>query len=178
MSKSILTFLFLLIAGVTFAQEESDDNLVPNGDFENTATKTLKNYGMLQELTEDWFNATQAEADVFSTGIKSPKVSIPNNDMGIQSAASGDIYAGFRAYTKDKKKTRSYIEVKFKERLKKDQMYCVQFKVSTGDLSKYAVNNIGAVVSTRKVYQPNTGSLIKDIHVKDRSNKVINTTEG
>jgi len=179
MSKSILTFVFLLIAGMTFAQDdEGTDNLVPNGDFEDTATKTLKSYGMLQPLTEAWFNATQAKCDVFSSGIKSPKVSVPNNDFGIQDAASGDIYAGFRGYTKDKKKSRSYLEVKFTERLKKDQMYCVQFKVSSGDLSKYAVNNIGAVVSTRKVYQPNTGSLIKDIDVKDRSNKIINTTDG
>ncbi|NQX93012.1 MAG: hypothetical protein HRT74_12975 [Flavobacteriales bacterium] len=179
MMKYTLTIAMIFLAFCGFSQDddEGDGNLAPNGDFESVQTKTLKNYGMLQELCDDWYNGTQAKADIFSTGLKSDKVSVPNNDFGMQEAASGERYAGFRAYTKDKKKTRSYLSVKLTEELEKNQMYCVQFKISMADLSKYSVNNIGVVLSDRKIYQPNTGSVIKDIDVKDRSNKVLKSMD-
>lgn len=169
-----------LLAGVTTLYAQ-DENLVPNGDFENTSTKGLKNFGQLEEVTQNWYAATKAPVDVFATGIKSVKVAIPDNALGSQEAASGEIYAGFRAYTKDKKLTRTYLGVQLTQKLEKDQMYCVEFKISLSEGSKFGANFIGAYFSDRKVIQPNTGAIVRDlndIHIKHRSNKAMILQDG
>lgn len=171
--KLLIAVAAVLSFNFSFAQDDEETNLVPNGDFEATETKRLKSFGQMAEFTENWFDATQAPCDIFAGGIKSEKVSIPLNEFGKQAAQSGNIYAGFRAYTKDKKLNRTYLEVQLTEKLEKDQMYCVEFSISMADLSKYAVNNIGAVVSERKVVQPNTGAMVRDLDVKERTNKVF-----
>lgn len=182
MNRLLLSALCMLLGvQLGFAQgddEAGDGNLVPNSDFENTKTKTLKTYGMLNDLTTDWFSATKAPADVFAEGVKGEKVSVPTNTYGKQEPSSGSVYAGFVGYTKDKKRTRSYLEVELTDELEKNQMYCVQFRVSLGDLSKYGVNHIGAVLSDRKIVQPNTGAMVRDIDIKDRSNKTYTTMDG
>ncbi|MCH2198907.1 MAG: OmpA family protein [Flavobacteriales bacterium] len=183
MKRMLLLFAMIAASVAMIAQdeEEEDINLVPNGDFESANTKPLKSYGMLNDLCDNWYSATKAPADLFAAGIRSEKVSIPENSFGKQEAASGDLYAGFRAYTKDKKKTRSYIAVELKDDLEKNQMYCVEFKVSLADLSKYGANYIGAAFVDRKTIQPNTGSMVRDlndIHIKHRANKPITVQDG
>lgn len=179
MKQLITLIIFAAIASVTYAQEE--ENLVPNGDFENSMTKKLRSYGMMEELTENWYNATKAPCDIFSAGIKSEKVGIPVNAYGKQDAASGEIYAGFRAYSKDAKKSRSYLAIELAKDLEKDQLYCVQFKISLADLSKFGTNYIGAAFMDRKTIQPNTGAMVRDlndIHVKHRANKPMILQDG
>lgn len=172
-------FLLLLLVAFGLQMAAQDENLVPNGDFENSATKGLKSYGMLDDLCEDWFSGTKAPADLYATGMKSEKVNIPNNLFGKQDAMSGEMYAGFRAYTKDKKKNRTYLQVKLSEDLEEDVQYCVKINISLADLSKYAVNNIGVYMSDRKIVQPNTGPMIKDdFQIKHKSNKVMMSQEG
>ncbi|MFM1932171.1 MAG: hypothetical protein RL226_1474 [Bacteroidota bacterium] len=180
MNKSLLLALSLAIAAPAFSQDD-ELNLVPNGDFEQANTKTLKNPGMLQELCEGWYTATKAPADLFAEGVKSEKVAVPVNQFGKESAASGNLYAGFTAYTTDKKATRSYLAVQLSQPLEKDQMYCVEFKISLADLSKFGVNYVGALISDRKIVQPNTGAIIKDVNditIKDRSNKAMINMDG
>ncbi|MCB0762745.1 MAG: OmpA family protein [Flavobacteriales bacterium] len=155
-----------------------DDNLVPNPGFENADTKKLKNMGELDLYIQDWFSATKNPADLFSTGMKSPKVNLPENTTGTQGARSGSNCSGFRAYTKDKKTERTYVSVKLTQKLKKDQQYCIKINVSLGDLSKFAVNNIGVYVSDRKVIQPNTGAMVKDAQILPKQNKVVNMMDG
>ena len=171
--KLLIAVAAVLSFNLSFAQDDEETNLVPNGDFEATETKRLKSFGQMAEFTENWFDGTQEPCDIFAGGIKSEKVSIPLNEFGKQAAQSGNIYAGFRAYTKDKKLNRTYLEVQLTEKLEENQMYCVEFSISMADLSKYAVNNIGAVVSERKVVQPNTGAMVRDLDVKERTNKVF-----
>ena len=179
--KQLLLFLVMLAASSVIIAQDEEENLVPNGDFESANTKPLKTFGMLEELCDNWYTATKAPADLFAAGIRSEKVSIPQNEYGSQDAASGDLYAGFRAYTKDKKKTRSYVAVQLTDELEKNQMYCVEFKVSLADLSKYGTNFIGAYFTDRKTIQPNTGSIVRDlndIHIKHRSNKTMTMMDG
>lgn len=158
------------------AQDGEEENLVPNPSFENAETRSLKKYGYLEELCEDWYTATKAQADLFARDMKSEKTNIPKNEYGEQDAADGDHYAGFRAYTKDKKLNRTYLMVQLKDELEKNQMYCVEFKISLADMSKYATNFIGVSFSDRKTIQPNTGDIVKDVNdidVRHRSNKVM-----
>ncbi len=101
MKKYLLLTLFIFSISLGYAQ---DENLVPNGDFEDVATKTLKKPGMLDELCEEWYSSTKAPTDIYSTAVKTDKVRVPDNVYGSQPSSSGNNYAGFRAYTKDKKK--------------------------------------------------------------------------
>lgn len=179
MIKHVLLLCMTISAISAYAQD--DENLVPNGDFELAETKKLKAFGQLEETVQNWYSVTKAPADIFSTGIKSDKVGVPSNSMGYQDAASGELYAGFRAYTKDKKLDRTYLGVQLNEKLEKDQMYCVEFKISLADLSKFGTNYIGATFSDRKTIQPNTGAIVKDLNsidVKHRSNKPMILQDG
>ena len=155
-----------------------DDNLVPNGSFENSNLKKLKSYGQLEEYTENWFSGTETLLDLYAEGMKSEKVNIPNNLYGKQEASDGVCFAGLRAYSKDKRMTRNYYEVELTTALEKNQMYCVSFDISLSDKSRYAVNGIGAVLSDRKVEQGNTGLINRDMDIKHHSNKVMSLYDG
>ena len=121
-----LTVLVALVAGWNpgYAQE---DNLVPNGSFENSDLRKLKKQGELELYTEDWFSATESMLDLYGERLKSEKVNIPNNAYGVQDASDGVCYAGMRAYTKDPKMSRTYFEVELMTELEKNQLYCVSF---------------------------------------------------
>lgn len=170
-----LAALLLPIEGQIQAQ---DDNLVPNGSFETGDVKRLKNYGQLEEITTDWFSYTDAPLDLFSTDVKSEKVLVPGNVYGYEDPSDGNRYAGFRAHTKSPKLARTYFQVRLAETLEANQMYCVSFDISLSDLSKYAVNGIGAYFSDRKETQPNLGIVARDPQVKHRSDKVMQLMEG
>ena len=167
-----------LILTCTLGLNAQDDNLVPNGGFEDTNIKKLKSFGQMEEFCMDWFAATEVPADVFGEGAKGDKVGIPENNYGTQDAATGLCYAGFRAYSKDPKLKRSYLEVKLPNTLEKDVMYCVSFDISLADKSRYAVNEIGVIVSDRKIEQPNEADMIQNADVKQKTNKVFQYMEG
>ena len=123
--------------------------------------RKLKKQGELETYTEDWFRATEVPLDLYAEGMKSEKVNIPNNVYGTQEASDGVCYAGLRAYSKDPKVKRTYYEVELTTEMEKNQLYCVSFDISLSDLSRYAVNGVGAVLSDRKVEQGNTGLLVR-----------------
>ena len=174
---ALLTILVALVSGWNpgLAQE---DNLVPNGSFENSDLRKLKKQGELETYTEDWFSATEAMLDLYGEGLKSEKVNIPNNVYGVQEASDGVCYAGMRAYTKDPKLTRTYFEVELMTELEKNQLYCVSFDISLSDLFRYAVNGIGAVLSDRKVEQGNTGLMVRTPDVMHKTDKVMALLDG
>lgn len=155
-----------------------DENLVPNGSFENGDIKKLKAYGQLEEMTTDWFPYTDAPLDLFSTDVKSEKVAVPANSYGYEDPADGYRYAGFRAHTKTPKLARTYFQVRLLENLEENQLYCVSFDISLSDLSKYAVNGIGAYFSDRKETQPNLGIVDRDPQVLHQADKVMQLMEG
>lgn len=179
--RNLITFSALgalLLPFVPAELQAQDENLVPNGSFENGDIKRLKNYGQLEEITTDWFAYTDAPLDLFSTDVKSEKVMVPGNAYGYEDPSDGNRYAGFRAHTKSPKLARTYFQVRLAENLAKNQMYCVSFDISLSDLSKYAVNGIGAYFSDRKETQPNLGIVARDPQVKHKSDKVMQLNEG
>jgi len=175
-SRSVATIVALV--AVTLSPQAQTFNLVPNSGFEDTNIKKLRSYGQMEEVSKDWFSATEVPADIYGDGAKGDKIAIPTNDYGTQEPAAGLCYAGFRAYSKDPRMQRSYLEVKLPQMLDRDVMYCVSFDISLADLSRYAVNDIGVVVSDRKVEQPNLGDMILQPDVKQKTNKVFEYTEG
>ena len=167
-----------LILTCTVGLKAQDENLVPNGGFEDTNIKKLKSYGQMEELVSDWFAASSVPADIYGEGAKGDKVGIPLNNYGKQDAASGLCYAGFRAYSKDPKLKRNYLEVQLPQPLDRDVMYCVSFDISLADMSRYAVNEIGVIVSDRKIEQANDGDMIRNADIKHKTNKVFQYAEG
>lgn len=175
-SRSAATIVALV--ALTLSPYAQTFNLVPNSGFEDTNIKKLRSYGQMEEVSTDWFSATEVPADVYGDGAKGDKIGVPTNDYGTQEPAGGLCYAGFRAYSKDPRLQRSYLEVKLPQMLDRDVMYCVSFDISLADLSRYAVNDIGVIVSDRKIEQPNLGDMILQPDVKQKTNKVFQFTEG
>ena len=175
-SRSVATIVALV--AVTLSPQAQTFNLVPNSGFEDTNIKKLRSYGQMEEVSKDWFSATEVPADIYGDGAKGDKIAIPKNKYGTQEPAAGLCYAGFRAYSKDSRMQRSYLEVQLPQMLDRDVMYCVSFDISLADLSRYAVNDIGVVVSDRKIEQPNLGDMILQPDVKQKTNKVFEYTEG
>lgn len=152
--------------------QDDGDNLVPNGSFENADLKRLKKPGELELYCEDWFGATDALLDLYAEGMKSEKVSLPSNERGTCEPADGMVCAGICAYTKDPRSSRNYYEVELTDNLEKNQLYCVSFDISLSDMSRYAVNGLGAVLSDRKIDQSNTGLIVRDADIIHESKKV------
>jgi hypothetical protein len=113
-------------------------NLVMDASFEIDDVKLLKTYGQLPLMLKNWGSPNEAKADLFNNMAKASKVAIPKNDLGTEEAFEGSGYAGFRAFTKDPKKTRTYLQAKLSKKLTKDKTYCVKFNVSLSDLSKWS----------------------------------------
>ena len=185
-TRLLLLAALLLVAIQSFGQKDpkwadavtDTDNLIVNGDFEDVDMKHLKNFGQLRELCPPWLSPTQAEPDLFYEGVKSEKTGVPSNSYGNQSPYSGSGYAGFRAYTRDLKLSRTYLQAELTKKLEKDHLYCIQMRISLADLSKNAVNNIGIFLSDRKIAQSNSGLMSLKPQVMMKNNAVVNTLDG
>lgn len=154
------------------------NNLSPNPGFEaNDGIKTLKVTGQLKEFCPQWGSPNKTSADLYHVESKSTKTAAPINDYGNQMPYEGNSYAGVRAYTKDAKKYRTYLQAKFNQRLSKDKIYCFKFNISLSDNSKFAVNNFGVFISDRKISNANDFALSYEPQILDKNNKVLNTTE-
>lgn len=168
---------FLVITPQALAQ-----NLVPNPSFEQvsdeTREKDIKAFGLVNVHSQEWSGATEVSPDLFMVREKESKVTIPCNDYGHQDPADGSFYAGFRAYSKSPKLKRSYLQVQLTEKLEEDQMYCVSFDLSLADLSRYAVPDIGAILSDRKIENGGTAPILQKPDVQHKSNKTMVYMDG
>jgi outer membrane protein OmpA-like peptidoglycan-associated protein len=178
MKRLLLAVLTLAVVGAT-AQKKTDKaaaepkGIVPNGNFDDFEFKSLKTPNQV-DLALPWMTPNVTMADLFSKGVKSPKIQVPNNEHGIQEPASGSSYAGFRAYSKDPKKSRTYLEVKLNQKLVKGQQYCIRYSLSLVDLSKFAVNNVGVYVTEKKLQYSKDNAIMVEPQVTIADNVPIN----
>lgn len=163
----------------TAVAEVDATNLSPNPGFEvgDNGIKTLKAVSMLSDFCPEWFSPNKTSADLYHVESKSSKTAAPANDYGNQMPYEGSSYAGVRAYTKDPKKIRTYLQAKFKKKLTKDKIYCIKFNVSLSDNSKFAVNNFGVFISDRKIANANDFALTYQPQILEKTNKVLNTSD-
>ncbi len=172
--------LGLALAALTVTA--SAQNLVPNPSFEQVAEETkekdIKSFGLVNDVTLEWAGATAVSPDLFMVRDKESKVTAPCNDYGYQDPQDGDFYAGFRAYSKSPKLKRSYLQVRLTEKLEENQMYCVSFDISLADLSRYAVPDIGAILSDRKIERAGDAPIIQTPDVQHKSNKTMIYMDG
>ena len=178
MKRLLLAVLTFAVVGAT-AQKKTDKvaaepkGIVPNGNFDDFEFKSLKTTNQV-DLATPWITPNVTLADLFSKGVKSPKIQVPTNEHGIQEPASGSSYAGFRAYSKDPKKTRTYLEVKLNQKLVKGQQYCIRYSLSLAELSKFAVNNVGVYVTDKKLQYSKDNAIMVEPQVTITDNVAIN----
>ena len=176
MKKLVFLGLIGIFAINTVAQD--DDNLVTNPSFESTGKGKLKK---LKQITvaENWESPTGLNADLFDK-TKAQPCSAPNNSFGKEFPMDGNRYAGIVAYSYNNKEPRTYIQTQLLGPLTKDVEYCVKYYVSLSDLSKYAVNNLGAYVSKDPLEEESKTDIIfekeKDFNhvVLIPGNKILN----
>ena len=172
----------LAVLSLTLSVSGQAQNLVPNPSFEQVSEdakeKDIKTFGLINVFSEEWGGATEVAPDLFMEREKESKVTIPCNDYGYQDPADGVFYAGFRAYSKSPKLKRSYLQVQLTEKLEENQMYCVSFDLSLADLSRYAVPDIGAILSDRKIERGGTAPIVQKPDVQHKSNKSMVYMDG
>lgn len=180
MKKLILLPLLLLFTTFSWAQEEEvpedPNNMVIDGHFSNFDGK-LKKLGQF-DLLKDWNAGTENMPDLYARDIKSDYVAIPRNAYGEQEPALGNSYVGITAYGYRGREPRTYISSRLKTDMVKDQMYCIKFRASLSELSKYAVNNIGVHFTKHEMDVKTDGSLIFDDFIVSESNEVIDQMDG
>ncbi len=175
----LIAFLAVALATPELYSQDDGKSMIENGSFEQGQTSGMKKPQNLDDHVEGWISGTYIKADLFSETAKSDLLKIPQNAYGSQTTVEGNNYAGFRAYTKDSKKQRTYIGRNLVEQMEKDKNYCIKMQVSLADMSKYAVDNIGVYVSKNKMQKGDSKSIIKpDFQIKNRLNPVIKDREG
>ncbi|MBI1837492.1 MAG: OmpA family protein [Flavobacteriia bacterium] len=96
------------------------------------------------------------------------------NAFGKEEAKDGANYAGIIAYSFGDKVPRSYISTKLSTPLKKGLKYCVKFNVSLAEASKYACNQLGAVLSSKPFGTDSKTAIIEKAQILHTDNKVFN----
>lgn len=134
-------FIFLIIF-FHFSHLHTQENLVPNGDFEEYMTcpdinppyyfvDRATHWFMPSTGSSDYFNAC---SDYFDVTINSLLFSVPQNSMGYQEARSGVAYGGYYAALTPKNDNYfEYLSVKLTNPLKRNKLYCLTYYLSLGD---------------------------------------------
>ncbi|HEX4887641.1 MAG TPA: OmpA family protein [Luteibaculaceae bacterium] len=171
MKIPILSSLFFICASIGYGQV----NLVENGGFEDISGK-LKS-GAKVDIAAGWYSLSAAGADIFCAESKDELMKTPDNAYGREKPYSGNNYAGIVAYSYQSKEPRSYVTTTLASPLEAGKTYCVQFYVSLSDLSKFAVNNIGAHLTDREYNMADSKEpLLVEANIKHSKNKIIETS--
>lgn len=177
MKMKFFSLMFLgFVTGNLMAQTD-DDNWVKNGSFEDIGTKKLKKDKCI-EYAVGWTPATKDKADLYSKKNSDNLTGADGNQYGKEKPEFGENYAGIIAYSPGDKTPRTYITTELIAPMKKDQEYCVRFRVSLADNSKYAVNNIGANLFKKSIATDERKNLITETHIQHSQNKVYGATFG
>jgi len=173
--KTITLFstAFILLSSVAIAQDD-DKNLVQDAGFEMIEGRLKKAKQI--EVSKHWKSPTLVKADLYSRSVKEI-VSVPNNMQGMEEAFEGDNYAGVRMYSYNNKLPRTYVSTELLGGLKKGIQYCVSYKVSLSEKSKYATNNLSAHLSKKELKKEDKGNMFfddEDIQVRHSKNKIFN----
>jgi len=151
-----MKYITLLISSITFINSLFSQNLVVNGGFETVST-CPNNQGQLN-FANPWYSA-RGTCDLYNTCATNANFLVPNNQVGTQTARTGNGYSGFFA-TQGYFETREYLSAPLLNPLVAGKTYCLSFWVSLADdvdtgsgdtIFDVAVNDIAAYISTNSV---------------------------
>ncbi len=134
MIKKVFIPIIILLFNYTYSQQ----NLVPNGSFEDTLH--CPNNATQTDFALKWFDPTKVSSDYYNAC--SMVVSVPNNIAGFQNAFHGKAYMGLANFDKNTANYREYIAVKLSKTLETNRTYCFSLRASLADSVTYACNNI------------------------------------
>lgn len=177
MKMKFFTLMVLGLISVNLMAQTEDDNWVSNPGFEDIGTKKLKKDKCLHYAT-GWSNANGMKADLYSAKNKDEFTGADGNQYGKEKPEEGENYAGIVAYSYGDKIQRTYVTTELVGEMKKGQEYCVRFRVSLADNSKYAVNNIGAAITAKSLVTEDKKSILTETNIQHSKNKVMNQTYG
>lgn len=138
MNKPVFYIILFLCVWGAKAQE----NLVPNGSFEELSTCPV---GADIEKAIGWFSPTNSTPDLFNICASlSSNLSIPTNGFGFQIAEDGFGYAGIVTYSNqvNGSEYREYLAVKLNSYLKENVIYHVSFYINQANTSPLATDNL------------------------------------
>ncbi len=171
-----LLFLGLFTFSAVLVSAQSDDNLIDNYSFDVSAKEgkeiKIKEAGAIEQA-KGWSSPGVVKADLYTKDNKFENMSVPMNQHGREEAEEGCCYAGFMAYSYKEKLPRTYLQTKLLSPMVKDEYYCVSFNISLSDLSKYAVNGIGASLSKTPLTQDQIAKHKAKVQVLHREEKVM-----
>jgi OOP family OmpA-OmpF porin len=151
----------------------AQQNLVPNGSFEDTV-HCPQGGGAEIYLSKFFSSPTDATPDYFNVcALPSNFTSIPSNLGGYQYAHSGNAYGGIVCYGFGSN-YKEYIQTSLSSTLEKDKFYLIEYYVSLGNISPLSCNNFGAIFSQTSIYQNNFTTL--NYPTALNSNNVVNDT--
>lgn len=134
--KKIFTLLLLLPAFV-YAQQ----NLVPNGSFEDTIGNCGAGFNGVTTGCKIWYAYTQGTPDYFNS-CANGGYDVPSNLFGYQNAHQGNAYVGFGDYSAGSPNYAEYVATQITPMIK-GRVYEVSFSISLANNCRYAVNGIG-----------------------------------
>jgi outer membrane protein OmpA-like peptidoglycan-associated protein len=177
---NLLFSLFLLFfAFPGFAQDEEDedkDNLVPNASFEKYEDR-IRRYDEFNKTT-GWYSPNDAISELFVSAEKSRYINVPENMYGKEMPYEGENYAGIVTYSYRGKEPRTYIGVELKKKMADNALYCIKFQASLAERSRYAANNLGVVISSKKITEKGEGSILNKEAITTDKNEVVQTVDG
>lgn len=132
-------FIFLIIF-FHFSHLHTQENLVPNGDFEEYDWCPQ---GLADLSVREWSSPTGATPDYFNS-CNSNDVSIPINFSGRQFPVSNFGYSGFLAggFTNSQPQAREYLQVKLGHNLVENEIYELSFFLSLAEISRFSCRKI------------------------------------
>ncbi|MFC5272345.1 OmpA family protein [Adhaeribacter terreus] len=170
MKKFLLAgFALFSFQTIAFSQE----NLVPNGDFENTQAIPE---GVSQfYLAKPWFSTAPGPepADLFHKRSRSFDVNALQNYVGQQEPHSGNAFAGISLFRGGNIDYREFMLVRLSEPLEKGALYEAEFYVSLSEYSEYATSGLGFFVSQRAPLLLQNGFLMSKPQVELAPENII-----
>lgn len=157
-NKVLITALIFCVCiySKLFAQ-----NLVPNPSFESLYNCPTGDSQLSYAI--GWNNPTLGTPDLFNECLGAscpnlPSVCVPENWQGYQYPRTGSGYAGIFTYFAGPN-LREYVQMQLSSPLVAGQEYIISFYASLGDNSVYAIDNLGAHISSTFIFTGNSNNI-------------------
>ncbi len=178
--KSVFLIVYIFTANSAFNQQ----NLVPNGDFEEYWTCPIGSSNIIYPpflplsnpySPKNWYDPNLATSDYYNTCSTLPEeTGVPYNWFGYQWPHSGNAYCGFNGLAFCPMWCAEYIAVKLIEPLKANEMYCLSFWIVNSDSFNIVNNGLGAWFSQDSIHfslhVPELGQVVFDTIISERIN--------
>lgn len=158
--KTLFLIPCILFSFTSFAQ-----NLVPNPSFENTDVNFcgIMSNTDFNSTNTDWITPGYGSPDLYYTSINDSCFNFqPNSNYpgpigikGSQLPRTGQMMAGFGTYSIQGMEQREYVQVPLSSPLVVGDIYLVECYVSLADSVEFASDQLGMLLSSQVVTQPN-----------------------